>query len=101
MKVDYGTDGLTLDVRDARPAWRLYYSLDGGQMGGIQYSRGAIPLWPPFVLVAAPTVYLWHRDRRRFAPGPCQRCGYSLTGNATGVCPECGAHAPSPGPAGV
>ncbi len=31
------------------------------------------------------------RDRRRVPPGHCRRCGYDLTGNKSGVCPECGA----------
>ncbi|MBN1343279.1 MAG: HEAT repeat domain-containing protein, partial [Phycisphaerae bacterium] len=26
----------------------------------------------------------------RFSPGTCQACGYRLTGNTSGVCPECG-----------
>jgi hypothetical protein len=47
-----------------------------------------IPLWIPFVIVATPTVLLWHRDRR-LPPGHCQHCGYDLTGNVSGVCPEC------------
>lgn len=25
--------------------------------------------------------------------GACQKCGYNLTGNTSGVCPECGTHA--------
>ncbi|HOW17482.1 MAG TPA: hypothetical protein PLC79_00480 [Phycisphaerae bacterium] len=35
--------------------------------------------------------------RRHFAlhPGRCGRCGYDLTGNVTGVCPECGWAIPS------
>jgi hypothetical protein len=28
--------------------------------------------------------------RRRTRPGCCARCGYELTGNRSGVCPECG-----------
>jgi hypothetical protein len=27
---------------------------------------------------------------RRIPPGHCQKCGYNLTGNVSGVCPECG-----------
>jgi hypothetical protein len=49
-----------------------------------------VPFWMPFLLVAIPTAYLWHLDRRRFPRGHCQRCGYDLTGNVSGVCPECG-----------
>lgn len=26
----------------------------------------------------------------RIPPGHCQKCGYNLTGNISGVCPECG-----------
>jgi len=26
----------------------------------------------------------------RIPPGHCQTCGYNLTGNVSGVCPECG-----------
>lgn len=28
--------------------------------------------------------------RRRHRPGLCKRCGYNLTGNVSGRCPECG-----------
>jgi hypothetical protein len=48
-----------------------------------------IPLWMPLGLVSLPTAILWHLDRRRPAPGAC-RCGYNLTGNVSGACPECG-----------
>jgi len=48
-----------------------------------------IPLWIPFVLVAIPTLWLWVRDRRP-PTGYCQNCGYNLTGNESGKCPECG-----------
>ena len=48
-----------------------------------------IPLWIPFVAMAIPTALVWYRDRRP-PKGHCQRCGYNLTGNVTGICPECG-----------
>ena len=48
-----------------------------------------VPLWMPFLAVAIPTAFLWHRDRRP-PPGHCQRCGYDLTGNVSGRCSECG-----------
>jgi hypothetical protein len=48
-----------------------------------------LPFGWVFLLVAAPTVFLWYRDRRP-PPGHCRNCGYDLTGNLSGACPECG-----------
>jgi len=47
-----------------------------------------LPGWLTLPAIAIPTVRLWRRDRRH-PPGHCQRCGYDLTGNVTGVCSEC------------
>jgi hypothetical protein len=49
-----------------------------------------VPIWTPLLLVALPTAFLWWRDRRRIPPDHCQKCGYNLTGNVSGICPECG-----------
>ena len=48
-----------------------------------------VPLWMPLFVAAIATAFLWRRDRRP-PPGHCQNCGYDLTGNITGLCPECG-----------
>ncbi len=37
---------------------------------------------------------------RQFAPGHCRRCGYNLTANTSGVCPECGQSCPTDRTAG-
>jgi hypothetical protein len=51
-----------------------------------------VPPWVPLLAVAVPTGVLWWRDRsRRVPPGHCENCGYDLTGNVSGRCPECGA----------
>jgi len=47
------------------------------------------PVWMPLVAALIPTGLLCSRSRR-FPPGHCQKCGYNLTGNVSGVCPECG-----------
>ena len=49
-----------------------------------------LPFWLPLLILAVPTAILWRRDRRRIPPGHCGKCGYDLTGNESGVCPECG-----------
>jgi len=49
-----------------------------------------VPMLAVFALIAVPTAWLWWRDRRRIPPGHCQKCGYNLTGNVSGRCPECG-----------
>jgi hypothetical protein len=33
----------------------------------------------------------WSRNRRRIRQGTCRSCGYDLTRNESGICPECGA----------
>ena len=50
--------------------------------------------------VFAVGLLLWYRmdgpvERRRdrMKRGKCLHCGYSLTGNVSGVCPECGRRA--------
>lgn len=49
----------------------------------------AVPLWVPLLVFFLPTLYLWRKERRPL-PGHCRKCGYDLTGNESGVCPECG-----------
>jgi len=53
-----------------------------------------LPLWIPFVaFIAYPTVAFLRGPARRWRrrrAGRCIRCGYDLTGNESGVCPECG-----------
>ncbi len=48
-----------------------------------------IPHWILFAIAVVPTVYLRWRYRRP-PRGHCQSCGYDLTGNVSGRCPECG-----------
>ncbi|UCC32287.1 MAG: hypothetical protein JSU86_08395 [Phycisphaerales bacterium] len=42
-------------------------------------------LWPVLSFIRGPL-----RRARRRAAGCCRHCGYNLTGNTSGVCPECG-----------
>lgn len=52
-----------------------------------------LPLWMPLAIsLVYPLWHLtpWHRRRIRRKHNQCVACGYSLTGNTSGVCPECG-----------
>jgi hypothetical protein len=75
-----------------RPTWQCdWHSAWGtGKSGAFSYSWMNIPLGMPLLLVGIPTMLVFWRDRRRIPPGHCQACGYDLTGNTSGVCPECG-----------
>ncbi|MGD8454631.1 MAG: hypothetical protein PVJ57_22690 [Phycisphaerae bacterium] len=73
--------GWSVSVFWERPKWWVY-----GQVSQPDYF-GWVPLWIPILALGAPTAAVWVRDRRR--PGHCIFCGYDLTGNVTGRCPEC------------
>jgi hypothetical protein len=84
--------GLTLRVGRANwLAWRFRWERcsSTGQSETLAWWWMMLPLWIPFLIVAPPTAFLWWRDRR-YPPHCCQTCGYNLTGNVSGVCPECG-----------
>jgi len=54
-----------------------------------------VPHWLVAVLLAVlPIISLrrhWHMSARGAAHPACSDCGYNLTANTSGVCPECGA----------
>jgi hypothetical protein len=87
---------------DYNEGWRVVISARSGDvpafLGQIipqygTYARGTrwcrLPLWP---VVMPPLVWLLlrSRKRRRSFTSLCRQCAYDLTGNASGVCPECG-----------
>ena len=80
------------------PRWdfelRRYRGLDGDNPNR-QYTFLAVPHWFPMLLLAPLPAWCLRqavRRRRRDKPaGFCVHCGYDLTGNVSGVCPECGA----------
>jgi hypothetical protein len=71
------------------PRW-LPNAFPGMTARGSAVWRGWLPLWIPLVLVATPTGFSLWLARRPRGPGRCAGCGYDLTGNQSGHCPECG-----------
>jgi len=67
-------------------------------IGGVQVHGISAPLWfPPLLFALFPTLMLARRYRgeRHVRPEGCCVCGYNMTGNVSGVCPECGRGRPS------
>ena len=65
-----------------------------GQQTGWLMAGLHVPLWMAAILCSIyPAIALIRgplRRHRRRKKGLCLKCGYNLTGNVTGVCPECG-----------
>ncbi len=81
--------GFNVRVRDSET------TLFGG-FGDRTYSL-AVPLWAVATLLLLFCIYPIttfirgpYRRYRRGKKGHCLKCGYNLTGNVSGVCPECG-----------
>jgi hypothetical protein len=59
--------------------------------------RQAVLLWwSPATLAGSTVSYWWWRlstRQLRQRDGICASCGYNLTGNTSGICPECGRRA--------
>ena len=65
------------------PWFDSFVTLDGWNMI-------VIPLWLPLACVSLLTLVLFIRNRPQPLEGFCIECSYDLTGNVSGVCPECG-----------
>lgn len=75
--------------RDAREMWaRFGLRPSIARQIGMRWIN--LPTWIPLILVAAPTAILWRAHMKRPRKGACPSCRYNLTGNVSGVCPECG-----------
>ena len=52
-----------------------------------------VPYWSVLAVPLVIWLAAWG-TRRRFGAGRCATCGYDLTGNVSGICPECGTAVP-------
>lgn len=91
---------ISSDVDDALPSWGFLSNLGWPEFGlpwsllpetqGPPLSRLGLPLLSGLAILLVPTALIWWRETRRPFPNHCHQCGYNLTGNASGRCPECG-----------
>ena len=56
---------------------------------GANVGMGELPFWILTMIPSVLAIFTMKATIRR-VPGPCAHCGFDLTGNTTGVCPECG-----------
>lgn len=66
--------------------WSAFIGAPGRAVLLLGYGTSLLlAVWPSLALVRG--VRRWRRRRRK---GFCVKCGYNLTGNVSGICPECG-----------
>jgi hypothetical protein len=96
------------DLRDREldpyPGWLIghtIWDIGGPRLGGwpsAEVTRSRfwlrLPIWVFLGASAFSTALLWYWSRKRYPPGYCRSCGYDLTGNESGMCPECGTPIP-------
>ena len=80
------------DPASAGSIWPILHTYDGPSAAGthLKYVLINIPHWLTNLVVWSLFFILW-RKTRSHPKGHCQRCGYDLTGNESGRCPECNA----------
>jgi hypothetical protein len=73
------------------PRWRFAgFSFTDGRVENLAVQDVVVPYWFLVTIAAATTIGSAERTSRRTPSGCCMACGYNLTGNVSGVCPECG-----------
>ena len=86
--------GYALQIKGHRAFGFWYLYSFAGSFASPSMVDVRVPLWAPSVLFAGyPAAAFirgplrrWRRPRK----GLCVKCGYNLTGNTSGICPECG-----------
>jgi hypothetical protein len=71
--------------------WGRYSLPSTGSRPGQRAVELVVPIWVLVALTAPlPARAAWKRLRRLRRSGTCSKCSYDLTGNTSGICPECG-----------
>ena len=93
--------GVKYEFPDKQYEWSSRQLIGRGSIGNAKGSYNfsvfeshfQLAWWLPAMVSLLPVgvlLSIWTMRRRRFWMGKCQTCSYDLTGNASGVCPECG-----------
>lgn len=85
----FNDDGWIVEEHPYLLGFRWTPSIKLRPVGATTPPHVLVPLWIP-TLLSAFAAYLCHRISKPKPIGHCRRCSYNLTGNLTGVCPECG-----------
>jgi hypothetical protein len=73
------------------PRWRLAgFSFTDGRVEDLAVQDVVVPYWFLVAVSAGITIASAERSSRRPPMGCCPACAYNLTGNVSGICPECG-----------
>ena len=78
---------------DAVYLWRKVGAIANALLTIVAVSALVVPGEWPILIVGLYTglnFFVILSNRRRVGKGVCLSCGYNLTGNTTGICPECG-----------
>jgi len=73
--------------------WPHYQYVGGGSRIYVDWWF-ALPVWVPLFFMVGICVLLLWKGRGRAGENDCQACGYDLTANVSGTCPECGTPVP-------
>ncbi len=85
------SDGLYFDTFDSFWNWSAYVFMPGVWLASPRMTLASWLLQVAYYyLLAYCALRLLKYWKREPPPGHCHKCGYCLTGNLSGVCPECG-----------
>lgn len=87
--IAYGAVGTGRDGSPNRFSAVNYFRTPKPWFRSLVTNKLSAPAWCLLAVAFPLTAALFYADRRRIPPGHC-RCGYDLTGNVSGRCPECG-----------
>jgi hypothetical protein len=80
---------------DTSAAYHSYawhgFGYEWNAVGPSEFRHVTVPAWfAAFMFLLLPVGRVWYAFKTRLAVECCAKCFYTLTGNTSGTCPECG-----------